>query len=149
MALVLKDRVKETTTTIGTGNFQLQGAASGFRPFNDIGDSNFTYYAVITEAAIGEYEVGYGQFNLTTQQISRSIIISSSNNNNIVNFPRENRTSGDYFSRISHYGYLTVVWRGVLQYKITKIAIMTAPALTQTPREPVKSKVKRLKIKNK
>ena len=75
MALVLKDRVKETTTTIGTGNFQLQGAASGFRPFNDIGDSNFTYYAVITEAAIGEYEVGYGQFNLTTQQITRSIII--------------------------------------------------------------------------
>jgi hypothetical protein len=86
MALVLKDRVKETTTTVGTGSFQLQGAASGFRPFNDIGDSNFTYYAVITEAAIGEYEVGYGQFNLTTQQITRSIIISSSNNNNIVNF---------------------------------------------------------------
>lgn len=86
MALVLKDRVKETTTTVGTGNFQLQGAASGFRPFNDIGDGNFTYYAVITEAAIGEYEVGYGQFNLTTQQITRSTIISSSNNNNIVNF---------------------------------------------------------------
>jgi len=86
MALVLKDRVKETTTTVGTGNFQLQGAASGFRPFNDIGDSNFTYYAVITEAAIGEYEVGYGQFNITTQQITRSVIISSSNNNNIVNF---------------------------------------------------------------
>ena len=39
MALVLKDRVKETTITTGTGNFQLQGPASGFRPFNDIGDS--------------------------------------------------------------------------------------------------------------
>ena len=64
MALVLKDRVKETTITTGTGNFQLQGPASGFRPFNDIGDGNFTYYAVITEAAIGEYEIGYGQFNL-------------------------------------------------------------------------------------
>lgn len=86
MALVLKDRVKETTTTVGTGTFQLQGAASGFRPFNDIGDGNFTYYAAVTEAAIGEYEVGYGQFNSTTQQITRSTIISSSNNNNIVNF---------------------------------------------------------------
>jgi len=86
MALVLKDRVKETTTTVGTGTFQLQGAASGFRPFNDIGDGNFTYYAAVTEAAIGEYEVGYGQFNATTQQISRSTIISSSNNNNLVNF---------------------------------------------------------------
>ena len=86
MALVLKDRVKETTITTGTGNFQLQGPASGFRPFNDIGDGNFTYYAVITEAAIGEYEIGYGQFNLSTQQITRTTIISSSNSNNIVNF---------------------------------------------------------------
>ena len=46
MALVLKDRVKETTLTVGTGSFQLQGPAAGFRPFNDIGDSNTTYYAI-------------------------------------------------------------------------------------------------------
>ena len=44
MALVLKDRVKETTTTTGTGTYTLAGAVAGFEAFSEIGNSNTTYY---------------------------------------------------------------------------------------------------------
>ena len=46
MALVIKDRVKETTTTTGTGTLTLAGAVTGFDSFADVGDSNTTYYPV-------------------------------------------------------------------------------------------------------
>ena len=45
MALVIKDRVKETTITTGTGTLTLAGALSGFEAFSEIGDGNNTYYA--------------------------------------------------------------------------------------------------------
>ena len=38
MALVLKDRVKETTTTTGTGSFALAGAVTGYDSFGQIGN---------------------------------------------------------------------------------------------------------------
>ena len=47
MALVIKDRVKETTTTTGQGTITLAGAVSGFRSFADIGDGNSTYYVIL------------------------------------------------------------------------------------------------------
>ena len=47
MALVLNDRVKETTTTTGTGTLTLAGAVTGFETFGaGVGNSNTTYYAV-------------------------------------------------------------------------------------------------------
>ena len=47
MALILADRVQETTTTTGTGTVTLAGAASGFQSFSAVGDGNSTYYTIL------------------------------------------------------------------------------------------------------
>ena len=59
MALVLADRVKETTTTAGTGTVTLAGAATGFQSFAVIGDGNTTFYAIVAQVG-NEWEVGIG-----------------------------------------------------------------------------------------
>ena len=59
MALVIKDRVKETTTTTGTGTYTLAGAEVGFQSFSTIGNGNTTYYTV-TDG--GDWEVGIGTY---------------------------------------------------------------------------------------
>ena len=61
MALVLKDRVKETTTTTGTGSFALAGAVTGYDSFGQIGNGNTTYYAVYLDGG-SEWEVGIGTY---------------------------------------------------------------------------------------
>ena len=86
MALVLNDRVKETTTTTGTGTLTLGGAVTGFETFAaGIGNSNTTYYAVILPGS-AEFEVGLGTLNSDSSTIARSTIISSSNSDNAVDF---------------------------------------------------------------
>ena len=86
MALVLNDRVKETTTTTGTGTLTLGGAVTGFETFAaGIGNSNTTYYAVILPGT-AEFEVGLGTLNSDSSTIARTTIISSSNSDNAVNF---------------------------------------------------------------
>jgi hypothetical protein len=86
MALVVNDRVKETSTTTGTGTFDLAGAVSGFESFvAGIGNSNTTYYAIVNEN--GEFEVGLGTVtDAATDTLSRDTIISSSNSDSAVNF---------------------------------------------------------------
>jgi hypothetical protein len=86
MALVVNDRVKETSTTTGTGTFDLAGAISGFESFVvGIGNSNTTYYAIVNEN--GEFEVGLGTVtDAATDTLSRDTIISSSNSDSAVNF---------------------------------------------------------------
>ena len=59
MALVIKDRVKETTTTTGTGTLTLAGAVAGFDSFAEIGNSNTTYYSC-TDGT--DFEVGLGTY---------------------------------------------------------------------------------------
>ena len=60
MALVINDRVKETSTTTGTGTFSLAGAETGFETFvSGVGDGNTTYYA-ISHDGTNEWEVGVG-----------------------------------------------------------------------------------------
>ena len=61
MALVVKDRVQETTTTTGTGTITLAGAVTGFQSFSVIGDANTTYYTI---AAGSQWEVGIGTYYL-------------------------------------------------------------------------------------
>jgi hypothetical protein len=78
MALVIKDRVKETTTTTGTGTLTLAGAASGYQSFAAIGNANTTYYA-ITDQATGDWEVGIGTYTATGTTLSRDTILASSN----------------------------------------------------------------------
>ena len=86
MALVINDRVKETSTTTGTGTFDLAGAVSGFETFvAGIGSGNTTYYAIVNEN--GEFEVGLGTVtDAATDTLARTTIISSSNSDSAVNF---------------------------------------------------------------
>jgi hypothetical protein len=85
MALVLKDRVKETTSTAGTGTLTLAGAASGFQSFAVVGDGNTTYYA-ISDAATGAWEVGVGTYTASGTTLSRTTVLSSSNAGSLVDF---------------------------------------------------------------
>tara|TARA_B100000925_G_scaffold103394_1_gene76115 strand:+ start:883 stop:2247 length:1365 start_codon:yes stop_codon:yes gene_type:complete len=92
MALVLNDRVKETTTTTGTGTLTLAGAVTGFETFAaGVGNSNTTYYAV-TLPGTSEFEVGLGTLNGDSSTIARTTIISSSNSDNAVNFSTGTKT---------------------------------------------------------
>jgi len=83
MALVLQDRVKETTTTVGTGTFTLGGTSTGFVPFSVIGDGNETYYTAVDNAT-GEWEVGIGTYNTGT--LTRDTVLASSNGGSKVPF---------------------------------------------------------------
>jgi hypothetical protein len=83
MALVVNDRVKETSATTGTGTFSLAGAVTGFETFSSaIGNTNTTYYTIVNEN--GEFEVGRGTVAAGT--LARTTIISSSNSDSAVNF---------------------------------------------------------------
>ena len=85
MALVINDRVKETSTTTGTGNFTLAGAVTGFETFNTgIGSSNTTYYCIFNQGT-NEFEVGLGTLSASTT-LERTTVISSSNSDAAVNF---------------------------------------------------------------
>jgi hypothetical protein len=83
MALVLKDRVKETTITVGTSTLVLLGAASGFQSFSAIGNGNTTYYTIDGGT---EWEVGIGTYTTLGTTLSRDTILSSSNGGSAVNF---------------------------------------------------------------
>ena len=86
MALVLNDRVKETSTTTGTGTLDLAGAATGFDTFvAGIGNSNTTYYAIWNQGTT-EWEVGLGTLDGTSANLTRTTPISSSNSDAAVNF---------------------------------------------------------------
>ena len=87
MALVINDRVKETSTPTGTGTFSLAGAETGYESFvAGIGTGNTTYYAIELNSA-GEWEVGIGTVtDATPDTLSRDTIITSSNSDSAVNF---------------------------------------------------------------
>ena len=85
MALVVKDRVRETTTTTGTGTVTLGGAATGFQSFSVIGDGNTTFYT-IQLANTNEWEVGIGTYTSSGTTLSRDTILESSNSGSAVNF---------------------------------------------------------------
>lgn len=82
MALVIADRVKETSTTTGTGTLTLGGAATGYQTFSAaIGSGNTCYYAVTLDSA---WEVGLG--TVGTGTLSRDTVLASSNSGSLVNF---------------------------------------------------------------
>lgn len=76
MALVVKDRVQETTTTTGTGTVTLAGAVTGFQSFSVIGDDNTCYYAITSG---NDWEVGLGTYTASGTTLSRDTILESSN----------------------------------------------------------------------
>jgi hypothetical protein len=84
MALVLADRVKETTTTTGTTDFVLSGAVSGFQTFSaGVGNSNTTYYAVALGA---DWEIGLGTLSADGLTLARTTVLQSSNSDTKVSF---------------------------------------------------------------
>ena len=86
MAFIVNDRVKETTSTTGTGAVTLAGASSGFDTFAaGIGGSNVTYYT-IAHQAVDEWEVGVGTLNGGASTLTRTQVISSSNSDAAVSF---------------------------------------------------------------
>ena len=87
MAHVLNDRVKETTTTTGTGTIDLGGAETGFETFvQAIGNSNTTYYAIAHQSA-NEFEIGIGTVtDASPDTLSRTTVISSTNSDSLVDF---------------------------------------------------------------
>ena len=93
MAFALNDRVKETSTTTGTGTFDLAGAETGFESFvSGIGNGNITYYAISNDGT-AEFEVGFGTVtDAATDTLSRDTIISSSNSDALVNFSAGTKT---------------------------------------------------------
>jgi hypothetical protein len=86
MAFKLNDRVKESSSTTGTGTFTLGGAVTGFETFAaGIGGSNTTYYCIF-ENGTNNFEVGFGTLNGGASTLARTNIISSSNSDAAVNF---------------------------------------------------------------
>lgn len=80
MALIVKDRVKETTTTTGTGSITLAGAVSGFQSFSTIGDGNSTFYTIDGGS---QWEVGIGTYTSSGTALSRDTVLASSTGSKI------------------------------------------------------------------
>ena len=78
MALVVYDRVQETTTTTGTGTITLAGAVAGFQSFAVVGNGNTTYYTITSGTA---WEVGIGTYTSSGTTLARTTILSNSNGN--------------------------------------------------------------------
>jgi hypothetical protein len=90
MAFIVADRVVESSTTTGTGNFSLAGAYTGYRAFDDVmANADTCYYCI--EALdgngnpSGDWEIGLGTFN-DTDTLVRTTVHASTNSNNAVNF---------------------------------------------------------------
>ena len=85
MAFVLADRVKETTTTTGSGTVTLLGASTGYQSFSAIGNANSTYYTIAGQTG-SEWEVGIGTYTSSGTTLSRDTVLASSNSGGLVTF---------------------------------------------------------------
>ena len=85
MALALYDRVKETTTTVGTGSVTLLGATTGFQSFAVVGNANTTYYCIADQGG-ANWEVGIGTYTASGTTLARTTVLSSSNADALVTF---------------------------------------------------------------
>jgi hypothetical protein len=85
MALILGDRIKENTTTTGTGTIVLGGAQTGYQSFAVIGNANTTYYTIADQTG-STWEVGIGTYYSGNVSLARTTILSSSNAGAVANF---------------------------------------------------------------
>ena len=85
MALVLADRVQETTTTTGTGSVTLDGAVLGYQTFAVIGNGNTTFYTIADQGG-ANWEVGIGTYSTTGPVLARTTVLASSNAGSLVTF---------------------------------------------------------------
>lgn len=132
MAIVVKDRVKESAAAPGTGTITLGGAVNGFQGFSAIGNGNVTYFA-ITDSASGAWEVNYGTYNAGT--LTRNATpLSSSAAGALVNFTGAVDVFCTYPSEKAIYeevggnvlidgGPITVIGSGVTTYTTFSAAL--------------------------
>ena len=85
MALILGDRIQETSTSVGTGTITLAGAVTGYQSFAVIGNNNTTYYTIADQSG-SNWEVGIGTYTLANTSLARTTILASSNANAVVTF---------------------------------------------------------------
>ena len=85
MALILKDRVQETTVTSGTSDFVLGGAVTTFQSFAVIGNGNTTYYTAV-DSSSSAWEVGIGTYSTTGPTLTRDTILASSSGGSKISF---------------------------------------------------------------
>ena len=116
MALVLFDRVKETSNTSGTGTIVLAGAVTGYQSFAVVGNANTTYYTIADQTG-ANWEVGIGTYYTGNVSLARTTILASSNANAVVNFtnathdvfityPAEKSVNQDATGNVSSYKIL-------------------------------------------
>jgi hypothetical protein len=91
MALVLADRVQETTTTTGTGSVTLGGAVLGYQSFAIVGNGNTTFYTIADQGG-ANWEVGIGTYSTTGPTLARTTVLASSNSGSLVNFTAGTKT---------------------------------------------------------
>ena len=91
MALVLADRVQETTTTTGTGTVTLAGAVTGYQSFAVIGNGNTTFYTIADQGG-ANWEVGIGTYTSSGTTLARTTVLASSNSGSLVNFTAGTKT---------------------------------------------------------
>jgi len=136
MALVLADRVNETTTTAGTGTLTLAGAVSGYQSFSAIGNANTTYYTIVHQTA-NEWEVGLGTYTSSGTTLSRDTVLASSNSGSLVSFSAGTKfVFCDYPAGKATYlnasNYLTVT-NGITSTRIDPRVVSAASASSLTP----------------
>jgi len=85
MALILGDRIQETSTSTGTGTITLAGAVTGYQSFAVVGNNNTTYYTIADQSG-SNWEVGIGTYYLANTSLARTTILASSNANAAVVF---------------------------------------------------------------
>jgi hypothetical protein len=91
MALVLADRVQETTTTTGTGTVTLAGAVTGYQSFAVIGNGNTTFYTIADQGG-ANWEVGIGTYTSSGTTLARNTVLASSNSGSLVSFTAGTKT---------------------------------------------------------
>ena len=121
MSLILGDRIRQTSTTTGSGTFTLDGSVTGFQSFSAVGEGNTTYYTIALDS---QWEVGIGTYSAGT--LSRDTVLSSSTGSKVaflagakdvfvsypskksVNQDANNRVLIPYTSGVTNVGSLNV-----------------------------------------
>lgn len=124
MALVLKDRVKETSTTVGTGTFTLAGAVAGYSSFASIGNGNTTFYTIADQVG-NNWEVGIGTYTASGTTLSRDTVLANSSGTTalisftsgikdvFVTYPAEKSVNLDASNNVSALGTISsATWNG-------------------------------------
>jgi hypothetical protein len=124
MALVLADRVQETSTSTGTGSFTLAGAVTGYQTFAVIGNGNTTFYTIADQGG-ANWEVGIGTYSTSGPTLARTTVLSNSNGNTspvnftagtktvFVTYPSEQSVNLDASGNVSALGTVSSgTWQG-------------------------------------